>query len=127
MKKTHKHLLYHWLPLLCYCLFIFIQSAQPLTDLIPRRPMLDKLLHVLAYFILAILFFRAYRSLLIKTSQPVLIWISISSSILYGISDEIHQHFVPMRQSDAMDVLADALGSVIGVWVYCRWGKKLGF
>jgi VanZ family protein len=89
--------------------------------------MLDKLLHVLAYFMLAILFFRAYRTLLIKTSYNVLIWISISSSILYGISDEIHQHFVPMRQSDVMDVLADALGSIIGVWVYRRWAKKLGF
>ena len=127
MKITHKNLLYHWLPLVSYCLFIFIQSAGPLTDLIPRRPMLDKLLHVLAYFILAILFFRAYRSQFIKTRYNVLIWISVLSSILYGISDEIHQHFVPVRQSDVMDVLADALGSIIGVWVYHRWGKKFGF
>ena len=45
MTKTQK-LLYHWLPLTGYCLFIFIQSAHPLTDLIPPRPALDKLLHV---------------------------------------------------------------------------------
>jgi len=87
--------------------------------------MLDKLLHVLAYFVLAILFYRAYRTLLINTSDHVLIWISILSSILYGISDEIHQHFVPMRQSDILDVLADAIGSILGVWAYRRWGKKL--
>jgi VanZ family protein len=106
---------------------IFIQSAQPSPDLIPQRPLLDKLLHCLAYFILGILFFRAYRALPIKISHNILIFISISSSILYGISDEIHQHFVPLRQADIMDVLADALGSVFGVLMYRLWGKKLGF
>lgn len=124
---TYKNLLYHWLPLICYCLLIFIQSAHPLPDLIPQRPLLDKLLHFLAYSILGILFFRTYRTLPIKTSHNVLIFISVSSSILYGIGDEIHQHFVPYRQADLMDVLADALGSVFGILMYCLWGEKLGF
>ncbi len=127
MTTTYKNRLYHWLPLIGYCLFIFIQSAHPLPDLIPQRPLLDKLLHFLAYFILGILFFRAYRTLPIKISHNALIFISISSSILYGISDEIHQHFVPLRQADLMDVLADALGSVFGILMYRLWGKKLGF
>jgi VanZ family protein len=124
---TYKNLLYHWLPLIGYCLLIFIQSAGPLPDLIPQRPLLDKLLHISAYFILGILFFRAYLTLPIKISHNALIFISISSSILYGISDEIHQHFVPLRQADFMDILADALGSVFGVLMYRLWGKKLGF
>jgi VanZ family protein len=95
-----------------------MQSAQPLPDLIPQRPLLDKLLHFLAYFILGILFFRTYRTLPIKISHNALIFISISSSILYGISDEIHQYFIPWRQADLMDGIADALGSISGVLLY---------
>jgi VanZ family protein len=106
---------------------IFIQSAHPVPDLIPRRALLDKLFHFLVYFILGILFFRAYQTLPIKISHNALIFISISSSILYGISDEIHQHFVPLRQADFMDVLVDALGSIFGILIYRLWGKKLGF
>ncbi len=124
MKTIYKNLLYHWLPLIGYCLFIFIQSAHPLPDLIPQRPLFDKLLHFLAYFILGILFFRAYRTLSVKISHNILIFISISSSILYGISDEIHQHFVPLRQADLMDVLADALGSVFGILIYRLLGEN---
>ena len=127
VSTTHKNLLYYWLPLIGYCLLIFFQSARPLTDLIPERPLLDKFLHFWAYFILGILFYRAYRIPPVNLSQNALIIISITSSLLYGISDEIHQYFVPLRQADLMDVLADAFGSVFGVLLYRLWGKKLGF
>lgn len=45
--------------------------------------------------------------------------LSLLISILYGISDEIHQMFVPMRTPDMMDLLADGIGAglfLIGVW-----------
>ena len=125
MQKLKTFLIY-WLPLIGYCLLIFIQSAYPSTDLIPQPFLFDKFLHIVAYFILGILFFRSYRTILIKISHNTLILISISSSILYGISDEIHQHFVPLRQADLMDVLADALGSILGVLMYHLWLKKSG-
>jgi VanZ family protein len=44
--------------------------------------------------------------------------LSILLSFLYGISDEIHQHFVPYRDADLVDVLADMLGAVMGVCIY---------
>ena len=42
----------------------------------------------------------------------VLVAIVISS--LYGVSDEYHQLFVPGRTFDVFDMLADAIGSVVG-------------
>ena len=32
----------------------------------------------------------------------------------FGLVDEWHQHFIPGRHSDALDVVADALGVLIG-------------
>ena len=36
---------------------------------------------------------------------------------LYGVSDEIHQMFVPPRTPDWQDVCADALGAMTGAVV----------
>ena len=41
--------------------------------------------------------------------------------ILYAISDEIHQHFIPGRSGDLLDVGIDTMGSCLGVW---HWGYK---
>ena len=35
--------------------------------------------------------------------------------ILYAISDEIHQYFVPGRSAEIRDVLIDVLGANIGI------------
>jgi VanZ family protein len=37
--------------------------------------------------------------------------------MLYGVSDEFHQYFVPGRSVEALDVLADALGGLLGAWM----------
>ena len=53
-----------------------------------------------------------------KNNINILIIAAITSSTLYGISDEIHQAFVPSRYAGAADALADAVGSVLGVFGY---------
>jgi len=45
----------------------------------------------------------------------MLIVLSALSATLYGISDEIHQHFVPSRTADIADMIADVAGSIMGV------------
>jgi VanZ family protein len=41
---------------------------------------------------------------------------------LYGMTDEVHQAFVPLRESDWQDWLADTAGAVIGAmsWRFIR-------
>ncbi len=78
----------------------------------------DKYLHMLGYAILGSLFYRAFRSLYFQDRLLLAILLSIAASTGYGISDEFHQYFVPYRSADIMDVLADMVGSCIGVMAY---------
>ena len=52
----------YWLPLIGYCLFIFIQSSMAEPVKLPAIPQIDKLLHCGGYSLLGVLFYRAYRS-----------------------------------------------------------------
>jgi len=105
---------YTWLPVIFYCLLIFIQSSYPATQSLPSIPHIDKLMHAAAYALLGFLFFRAFQSTSIQRSAVLLLIFSALASSLFGISDEIHQHFVPTRTADIMDVLADIAGSLLG-------------
>jgi len=116
-----KNFLICWLPLIIYCLAIYIQSGRPGLKHIPDVRFLDKFLHFGAYGLLGILFFRAYETLPLKANKTLLILMSMGSATLYGVSDEIHQYFVPFRQADIMDVVANTMGSICGVYFYQLW------
>jgi VanZ family protein len=113
-----KRFAFYWLPLILYCLFIYIQSANPSPEQIPSFPFVDKVLHFVAYGIMGILFYRAYQTLRIKNNIQMLMLLSVVSASLYGISDEIHQSFVPFREAEVADVIADMLGAASGVLLY---------
>ena len=113
-----KRFVLYWLPLILYCLLIYIQSANPSPEQIPSFPFVDKVLHFLAYGIMGILFYRAYQTLRIKNNIQMLMLLSVVSASLYGISDEIHQSFVPFREAEVADVIADMLGAASGVLLY---------
>jgi VanZ family protein len=108
----------YWFPIFVYCLLIFIQSSRPSPDITPHWPYVDKVLHFSAYALLSALFLRAFNTTRIKNNLKLIFILSVLLSSLYGISDEIHQSFVPYRTADAMDVLADILGSIAGVYLY---------
>jgi len=115
--SNSKKIIYYWLPVIIYCLLIFIQSSYPSPENIPNLPYIDKILHFIAYAILGVLFFRAFRTQRVKENINLVIMLSIISSSLYGLSDEVHQHFVPSRNADIMDFFADVAGSICGVYV----------
>ncbi|MGD8961975.1 MAG: VanZ family protein [Desulfobacterales bacterium] len=116
--------LFYWLPPIIYCLAIFVQSSFPGAERMPDVRLFDKLLHFMAYALLGILFYRAYDTLLLKDNHKLLIFISIASATLYGISDEIHQYFVPFRYAEMADVVANTIGSICGVYLYHRWKAR---
>jgi len=110
---------FYWFPILIYCLLIFIQSSRPSPANLPHDfAHIDKLLHFSAYAFLGALFARAFRTLSTKNNLRLVMTLSIILAGLYGISDEIHQAFVPFRDGDIMDVIADILGSICGVFLY---------
>ena len=107
-----------------------LASAYPIlpVDLYSVRPsfsgtdplitLVDKMLHFAAYGIMGILFYRAYQTLRIKDNIQVLMLLSAVSASLYGISDEIHQSFVPFREAEVADVIADTIGAFSGIYLY---------
>ena len=115
-----KKFIYYWLPLLIYCFLIFIQSSCPAPENIQSLslPYIDKFIHCAVYAILGMLFFRVFRIQRFKENINMVIALSILSSSLYGMSDEIHQYFVPCRDADIMDFFADVMGSICGVYIF---------
>ena len=105
---------FYWLPLLLYCLLIFIQSSYPATQSLPSIPHMDKLAHAGAYALLGFLFHRVFQRTRIQKNAVMLMVLSVLASSLYGISDEIHQYFVPSRMADIADVAANTVGSFMG-------------
>lgn len=51
--------------------------------------------------------------------------LAVLTSVLYGISDEIHQIFVSERQFSIFDMLADGIGGIIGTFAYNKFHKAL--
>jgi VanZ family protein len=103
-----------WPPVFIWCGFIFYLSSIPglntgwgTWDLILR-----KIAHMLEYFILAALLYRAFRGSF-KISVFHLTFWPLFLSFLYAVSDEFHQSFVPTRSPSAKDVFIDTIGIII--------------
>lgn len=43
---------------------------------------------------------------------------AVAGAGLYGITDELHQVYVPGRTADVADWLVDMAGALVGVWLY---------
>ncbi len=109
----------YWLPVFIYCGLIFIQSSYPSYERLPQFDNADKLWHICAYMVLGSLFYRAFLNTPIMNMKARQIFLaSIVCASLYGLSDEIHQIFVPSRQASLADIGADVLGSIGGVCFY---------
>ena len=120
----------YWLPVLVYCAAIFIQSSFPTAHQVPQWPGLDKILHAAAYALLGFLFFRALTAERPCKNHNLSLILSVLFTGLYGLSDEIHQSFVPGRTADPADALADLAGGFVGAvygWLRSKGFLKSGF
>jgi VanZ family protein len=113
-----------WLPVAGYCGLLFIQSSFSSPNLLPTFSGMDKLLHFGAYGVLGLLCMRAFTRSFSGLGAGRIIFYSILSTAAYGLSDEVHQHFVVVRTADMMDVLADAIGGACGSFLYYIYNRK---
>ncbi len=108
-----------WLPVIIWAGLIFYLSSVP--DLKTSLEtfwdtILRKIAHMVEYGIFFLLLARAMKKPLI---WPVIL------SILYAISDEFHQSFVPGRNMALLDVYFDSVGVLLGYLVHLRINKNL--
>ncbi len=103
-------------------------SADELTDIISSLQFIvRKTAHFSLYAILGILSFSHFATYgrLTWALKNVL---SILVPVLYAISDEYHQTYIPGRSGEIRDVLIDSLGAVTGillVLIVCRIFKAI--
>ena len=124
-----------WLPAILWAGFIFFVSHQPKATLAPIQPsgisaepgitflgieadiIVGKSSHVLAFAILAALLYRATNNR----------WLTILLSLIYAISDEWHQSFIPGRTPRTTDVGYDMLGvglALLFITCITLWKKR---
>jgi VanZ family protein len=142
----------YWLPILFWFALIFVASGDTKSSQRSSR-IIDPLLrwlfpemseeaighvvlivrkcaHLTVYGVLALLYWRAFRKPVKKDTRP---WSwteahhALIGVVIYAITDELHQAFVPSRQASVMDVFIDTVGgatALLALWACGRWRKK---
>lgn len=107
-------LLWYWVPLVAYAGLIFYLSSQTRPAAATLWLLIhigDKPLHAIEYGILGILCYRAFRYAAGERAARSALLLAAVTATGYGVTDEIHQAFVPRRYPDGWDLLADAIGA----------------
>lgn len=94
-------------------LIFFLSAQSRLPDLSPSfsDALQDVLGHFFAYAALALLVFFALEAF--GVSRPAL-W-TLIVVLLYALSDEYHQSFVPGRHPDIFDIATDLVGALVAL------------
>lgn len=124
MKQVCSFLRYQF-PAILWCIAIFGLSSMPRVPVVEFPFKVDKIAHLVIYFILCSLVWRAFhnQSRFVLVRNQALLFAFLFSSF-YGISDEIHQHFVAGRSADVFDAIADGTGALLWVLLYWRRSRK---
>ena len=76
--------------------------------------------HAFEYSILAMLLFRGFIHTFPGKTFFLLALLAAGVAILFGVSDEWHQSFVPGRCCDLVDLVVDAISAVLGILLYIK-------
>ena len=109
-----------WVPALLWSVIIFGLSSIPGNQFPPMPGWwnADKFVHAAIYGVLGALSWRALRATWARgrgTGMQIIATVAVTG--LYGITDELHQAFTPHRSPDPFDVIADAVGGLLGALV----------
>jgi VanZ family protein len=135
----------NWLPVVAWASLVFYFSTEQFSSLNtketfglllsqlfpnmateeiePVHGTMRKLGHWGEYFILSMLFLSALQNETGERRKVRHVIYTLIFVLLYAISDELHQSFVPGRTASFGDVTIDLLGGICGVvWTY--WYRR---
>lgn len=69
--------------------------------------------HVVEYAVLMVLSFQYFRLTFSRESFGWVLFLSAAFSLMYGVTDELHQFFVPLRGARMWDVGIDSIGIML--------------
>ncbi len=113
--------LIYQLPWLSMMLVITIQSAFVKDLKLPEFTNSDKFLHFFVFGLLGMLIARGMLAAKSKLLNDKYFLFTILIGFSFGLSDELHQYFVPGRFADVNDWITDCFGIIVFAIVY----KKL--
>lgn len=118
-----KLFLRYWLPVLAYMALIFYLSSRSGFGVTVPSWLLfwDKFVHACIYGFLTLLCIRALSQGRWREAHSQVLVLSVLIASVYGITDEFHQSFVPMRSPSASDWVADTAGAIlVAMGIYFR-------
>jgi VanZ family protein len=118
------------IPAPCIVLAIWILSSQETLPAIKGVLGWDKLQHLLAYAVLSAAAGLWFGPALWRRRGLFCLFLTAAIASAYGLIDELHQSFVPGRDSNVWDWMADSLGGLLGgasIWAALRNDKITRF
>lgn len=121
---TTKYKVYKMVPMLIVMGTIFFLSHKTGDEIhLPAFAYSDLVAHMLIYGVLAATILYGWIDYFSTSHSGTVVCCTVSFCLLYGISDEFHQSFVPGRYVSVMDVMADTVGAIIVCvcwWIFSR-------
>jgi VanZ family protein len=137
----------YWLPLLIWLGVIFVGSTNVMSTAHTSRYIIPFLLwlkpgmsleeiwgiivvirkcgHVTEYAILALLSWRALRSLPILRPKTFMVFGAVLlACAMFAVSDEFHQVFVKSRTPSVRDVVLDIIGAALGLLIGLSFARR---
>lgn len=117
----------YWLPAVAYAgLIVYLSSLSHPEEMMPSvlEGLGDKVLHAVEYGLFGILWYRALRHAAGPWAARYALGLAILAAVVYGVTDELHQAFVPGREADAWDLLANGIGATVFTLVWHASWKR---
>jgi VanZ family protein len=116
--------LWVWGPAVAQMAAIFVASSLSTLPSLPGG-LTNHTGHFAGYAVLGALLVRALaQATWAGVTRPIATtaWLC---SVAYGVTDELHQTFVPARTPALDDLVADALGAAVGIGVVLVWRRAI--
>ncbi len=117
-------LLHAWGPAAALMAVIFVVSASSSPPRLPAS-VSDVTAHAIAYAVLAVAVLRALTGADFSRITGGGVLLAVVLTVAYGLTDEIHQSFVPGRTPELRDLAADTVGAVAGAALGWAWSIVL--
>ena len=104
---------------------IFLLPTKEISKLFDTFIPIDKLVHVVIFLVLTFLWLFYVNSVL-NDIKPIVLFFILAVCLFYGILIEVTQElYVSSRGADVLDVIADLLGSSLGLLFFRNYKNRI--